>query len=353
MSDLAAVSGSAAATAADTQPTLVLRPFAGNEDYPVLAELSNAARIGAGAFFTHTAESIAVAYENVAGSDPRQDIVLAMRAGRPVGFVRTEWRDERAGQRLHAAVLYVDRARAPTETEPLLLLWAEAHAQAVAANTPTARPRVLAVFPWLREPADGRFLEDAGYEIVRHELWMRRPSLDDLPELALPAGIEIRPVRTDQLEAIFEAEVEAFGAHWGSSTQDASDASYRRFTGDPTNDLSLWRVAWAGRQVVGMVRGFVNEAENRRTGRQLGWCENISVREPWRGRGVARALIAATLREFRARGLTEAALTVDADNATGAARLYRSMGFQEVARHAEWRRPFEPAVAAPGLEAGR
>jgi len=47
--------------------------------------------------------------------------------------------------------------------------------------------------------------------------------------------------------------------------------------------------------------------------------------------------------------MTEAALGVDAQNETGALRLYRKMGFREVARETEWRRPLdlaEPAAAA-------
>ena len=37
--------------------------------------------------------------------------------------------------------------------------------------------------------------------------------------------------------------------------------------------------------------------------------------------------------------MTEAALRVDAQNETGALRLYQAMGFREAARETEWRRP--------------
>jgi ribosomal protein S18 acetylase RimI-like enzyme len=103
-----------------------------------------------------------------------------------------------------------------------------------------------------------------------------------------------------------------------------------------------------------MVRPFVNPDELERFGVQRGWCENISTRAPWRGRGVASALIARALRALRERGMTEAALGVDAQNETGALRLYQRMGFIEVARETEWRRPLLPggtSATTPGTGA--
>ena len=82
---------------------------------------------------------------------------------------------------------------------------------------------------------------------------MVRPSLDDLPDAPLPAGLEIRDVRPEDMEAIYEAEVEAFRDHWGFAEPDAAERD--RFFNDPVeSDVSLWRVAWDGPQVAGMVR---------------------------------------------------------------------------------------------------
>ena len=59
-----------------------------------------------------------------------------------------------------------------------------------------------------------------------------------------------------------------------------------------------------------------------------GWLEHISVRRPWRGRGLGRALTAEGLRRLRAAGMTEAMLGVDAENPTGALGLYERLGFE-------------------------
>ena len=79
-----------------------------------------------------------------------------------------------------------------------------------------------------------------------------------------------------------------------------------------------------------MVRPFINDDENAYFGVRRGWCENISTRVPWRGRGVASALISRALR---------------------ALRLYQKMGFREAARETEWRRPLF-LDGSPVTEAG-
>jgi mycothiol synthase len=88
-----------------------------------------------------------------------------------------------------------------------------------------------------------------------------------------------------------------------------------------------------------MVRGFVNAEENRRHGRQRGWVENISVRRPWRRRGLARALIARCITSLREAGMTEGALGVDTENPSGALHLYESCGFVVTKRFTVYRKP--------------
>lgn len=88
-----------------------------------------------------------------------------------------------------------------------------------------------------------------------------------------------------------------------------------------------------------MVRSFINVDENERRGRRRGYVEHISVRRPWRRRGLARALIAASFPLLRARGMEEGALGVDTENTSGALRVYEACGFRPVARSATYRKP--------------
>jgi ribosomal protein S18 acetylase RimI-like enzyme len=180
-------------------------------------------------------------------------------------------------------------------------------------------------------------LLDEGYEAVRYGFEMVRADLEDIPELSLPEGLEVRPVRPEHYRAIWEAEVEAFRDHWGAT--EPCEQDFEAWQNSPEFQPELWQVAWEGEQVAGMVRNFISHEENTEYDRLRGYAENISVRRPWRRRGLARALIARSLRLLKELGMAEAALGVDAQNPNGALRLYQSMGFREVKRGVTFRKP--------------
>jgi len=113
--------------------------------------------------------------------------------------------------------------------------------------------------------------------------------------------------------------------HWVEQTEEQMGAQID----DPIEaQLDLWQVAWDGDEVVAGVLGFIDAAENSELGRRRGYTESIFTRRPWRGRGIASSLIARNLRLLEERGMTEAALIVDATSPTGAVELYERMGFR-------------------------
>ena len=181
-------------------------------------------------------------------------------------------------------------------------------------------------------------LENSGYAPVRHGYTMVRPNLDPVTAARVPDGLEIREVRDEHLRAIFDAGEEAARDMW--DYRPATDEDYQLFLTDPIQrDRTLWRVAWDGDQVAGQVRGVNNAEENERFGQKRGWVENILVRRPWRKRGLARALMASTIDALRERGMTEGALGVDAENPSGALRLYESVGFRPESHSITFRKP--------------
>jgi mycothiol synthase len=99
-------------------------------------------------------------------------------------------------------------------------------------------------------------------------------------------------------------------------------------------------VAWDRDEVAGSVMTFVWQVENETLGLSRGWLEHISVRRPWRRRGLASALIAEALLALRAAGLREAALGVDAENTSGALRVYEALGFRRVRTDVSYRKVF-------------
>ncbi len=324
-------------------PGLFLRPVRWPEEAPVITDLNNACREAVGNLDVLTVEGLRNHYDHLFHCDLADDLRLAEFDGRPVAYVRVEWEDERRGERAFIQALFVPPT-APPATLDAILDWSEARAAEIAGTLPADRPAMLSTFLGADTSHSYAVLEARGYHAVRFFFEMVRPDLEGIPDVPLPPGVEARPVREEDLRAVWRAEVEAFSEHWGSTDDDGREERWEEFRSEPLNDLSLWQVAWAGDQVVGMVRPFINPADHARFGAKLGWCENISTHADWRGRGIAKALIARALTALRDRGMTAAALGVDADNETGAVRLYRSMGFVERRRETDFRKALVPGV---------
>jgi mycothiol synthase len=182
-------------------------------------------------------------------------------------------------------------------------------------------------------------LEQAGFRPLRWFFVMRRPTLDDIPEAPLPADLEFRSVRPDQHRAIFDAEAEAFRDHW--QAREKTEEDYVSLFRSSDLDTGLWVVAWDGDEIAGVVQTWIWADENRKLGVARGWLEHISVRRPWRRRGLGRAITAESLRRLRAAGMTEAMLGVDAESPTGALGLYEGLGFEIHQRSIAYRRATE------------
>jgi ribosomal protein S18 acetylase RimI-like enzyme len=188
-----------------------------------------------------------------------------------------------------------------------------------------AAPGVIRVMAEDTAYGKAPLFEQAGYAPIRYFFFMQRKPLEDLPAAPLPPGLELRPALPGHLRLLWEAKQEAFRDHWGHFTD--TEADYQIWLNDPHNDLSLWQIAWDGDQVAGVAFNFINANDNAHYGFQRGQVRSLAVRRPWRGRGLGRALLVHSLHAHRERGMTEATLGVDAENPSGALKLYESVGF--------------------------
>jgi mycothiol synthase len=170
-------------------------------------------------------------------------------------------------------------------------------------------------------------MEQLGLKPVRYSFSMIRSCSEPVEVYSLPEGIEVRPVGPEDYRAVFDAEAEAFKDHWGYVAP--TDNDFERFLNSSNFDPSLWKVAWDGDQVVGQVLNFVDPKENEAFNRKRGYTEDISVRRPWRRRGVARALLTQSVKMFQDMGFEETSLGVDTENPNGALQLYESVGYKE------------------------
>jgi GNAT superfamily N-acetyltransferase len=320
-------------------PGLVFRRFRGESDYPGRAAVGNAAREADGSEWVLTVDDVAREYAHLVNSDPTTDMLIAEIDGEMAGYTRGEWWREESG----LYVYWFYPALAPEHRgrgiRRALLHWIEARMRQTAAEHPAGAPRVFST--WAPDKAQSliALLESEGYRPARYFHKMLRPLDESLPDFIMPAGLEMRPVLPEHYRLIWEASDEAFRDHWGYSP--AEDAYYQEWLEDPVIFTpKLWQIAWDMEkdEVAGQVRTFIDELENEKYARRRGYTEFISVRRPYRKRGLARALIAESLRVQRARGMTESALTVDTENLSGATRLYEDCGFKVIDRSASYRK---------------
>ena len=303
---------------------LVLRPFELERDFEGLVELIGASNLADAVDWIPTAASFRVELEHRPDFDPARDIRIAELDGGLIGaaehMVRT-----RGDTIVHHIDGWVRPSHRRRGIGRALLKWSEERAREAAAANPGSRPHALASWPDEQQVGTIALLESEGYGILRYGFMMLRRLAEPIPDAPLPEGLEIRPVRPEDHRRIWDADVDAFRDHWKSPVR--TDADFSGWFAEPELDTTLWRVAWDGDEVAGSVMSFVFTEENERLGVQRGWLEHVSVRREWRRRGLASALIAESLRGLRDRGLDEAALGVDAENTTGALRLYERLGF--------------------------
>lgn len=151
---------------------------------------------------------------------------------------------------------------------------------------------------------------------------MYAPLGDGMPGAVWPDGITVRAARDDEIEVLHATYQEAFSDHAWFVPEPLDDFVHHVSTGQ--SDRSLWFVADAGEEVAG-VEICRPQAEGDP---ETGWVSILAVRRPWRRRGLGTALLLHAFHAFSARGRTRVALGVDADNETGAVRLYERAGMK-------------------------
>lgn len=171
-----------------------------------------------------------------------------------------------------------------------------------------------------RNEAARQLLERAGYANAR-TFWHMHIDLDSAPPAATwPEGLAVRtfvPGADDH--TVWAAEDEAFQDHWDYFTQPFEEWRQERLSHEQF-DPSLWFLALDGDEIAGAALC------RYRVGR--GWVDDLGVRRPWRGRGLALALLRHAFGVFYDRGTRSVGLDVDAESPTGATRLYERAGMR-------------------------
>lgn len=174
------------------------------------------------------------------------------------------------------------------------------------------------------------FLQERGYPVARTYFRMEIELGETPPAPPEIAGIEVRPFRLGEDDAaIHQAIQESFSDHYLFASEPLEEWIARR-RAHAAADPSLWRVAWEGAEPAGAILPYPFEG--------MAWIREVGVRAKWRGRAIGRALLLEGFAALHAGGHRRIGLGVDAQNATGATKLYESAGMKVTLRHEYHRR---------------
>lgn len=237
--------------------------------------------------------------------------------------------------------VHPDHRDGPLDDVLLDLLEARVAERAAELDTGDPEPpaRVMVVFCDVNHVAKRVSLDARGYGVVttfnamridldRAQPWPDRPKWPD--------GIVVRPIDPERDgRAAHAANREAFSEHYLSYGEEYDEwraDHFERYRDDP----SLWLVAWDGDEIAGQVAGRKLAGE--------AYVDSLSVRKPWRARGLGSALLMEEFRLLAARGYTLVRLFVHADNATGALHVYERAGMLAERRFWVCERPLAGAA---------
>jgi mycothiol synthase len=158
------------------------------------------------------------------------------------------------------------------------------------------------------------------HTVSAFELFRKVDDALDLPELAWPDGVAVRGLRDGDAEAVHHLIY--------------VEAAWAEVPGHPHRDYDEWRaiflserivpdlqvLAWRGNRLVGV-------AMSRLWDDGTGWVAQLATARDERGKGLGRALLAASLRLQRDAGATVLGLAVQAAN-RGALAMYLAAGLE-------------------------
>jgi len=329
-------------------PGLTFRRYQGEQDLPAMLEVFQSERI-TGQDLDHddtvleSLDDITNKYRHLTHCDPYQDVLIAEVSGQMIAYGRvTWWQIEVSGERIYLAKWYLRPAWRGQGLEKAFLHYNQERLRQI-----IRQQDIEAAFSGARlfeaqamdfQPELTRLLEEEGFRAVQWASMMTCSDLQSVPDVPMPAGMEVRPVQPEHYRPIWDALLDAFHADPGYAPP--SEEDYAAWRNSSQFRPDLWQVAWEGNQITGMVLNYITHA-SAGDGPGLAWTEDICVRRPWRRRGLARALLARSMRMFRQLGFNQTSLGVDLNNSHGARQFYESMGYQVVSVLTIYRKPVD------------
>ncbi len=324
---------------------LVFRRFAGESDFSVMTQVGQKSYAADGIDYIETADDLRNEYSVSPNRDALSELLFAEMGGKPVAYARI-WLDPGSKGEItfwHSVQILPELRN--TTLRRAMFRYDESQITKMAKSRGSSGQIPIKLWS-LEDPSDWRDLVlSEGYRPVLHFYEMIRPNLQGVPDVSLPKGLELRPVRPNEYRKIWDASREAFRGKPWFLEEYYSEEYFEAWQHSPSFTPDLWLVAWDGDDVAGMARNEIPADQNMEFHRSRGHTQHLSVMPKWRRKGLGRALLAASLALMREKGLNEADLDVETQSTTGELDLYLSMGYKVTKRYAHFQKLV--AVSSP------
>lgn len=170
-----------------------------------------------------------------------------------------------------------------------------------------------------------KLFEYMGYKHIRSSYQMLIEMEAPVPDPVFPEGITLRTYEAEaDAEVMYRAVQDTFRDHFGFVEEPLEEGlkRFKHFWLAEGFDPTLFFIAMDGKEVAGINLCRPHSFDDA----EMGWVGTLGVLRPWRKRGLGLALLRHSFNEFYRRGKRKVGLGVDAENLTGALRLYENAG---------------------------
>jgi GNAT superfamily N-acetyltransferase len=303
-----------------------------------MADVITRSREADGVDFVTTEEDLAAGFKHPLDFDPGSDVLIAETEGKMIGVARVWVKDRAGGKRAYNHSVELLREWRGRGIREELFHYNERYIKGRA--TKEGKVALGSFELWANDSENEwrAIVVSHGYRPVQHALDMVR-NLDDIPEMPLPEGFETREVNPEHYTKIWEANRESSLLDWDYCENDWDEQHLHAFMKMSAFQPHLWQVAWKGDTLAGMILNYIVDEENEELGTKRGHTEDVFVKKEFRGRGLARALLASSFRVLKEHGMNEATLGMEVENPHDPLRLYEGMGYRVTAHFTFYQKP--------------
>ncbi len=173
-------------------------------------------------------------------------------------------------------------------------------------------------------------LQNLGFVAVRYFFRMRRSLTKPIDKPQFPEGFKLRTVEPEKDATLWvEMFNQTFMDHWNHHDYSLEEFLHDIQSPEYNPDLNLIAIAPDG-TFAAFCESHIYPEDNKRNQRNEGWIAVLGTRREFRQQGLGRAMLLRGMQCLKTEGMDTAILIVDADNPSGALRLYESVGFEKV-----------------------